>query len=62
MREGGLAITTHIVMAATRGLLLANNRNMLAEYGGHVKINRAWAQSFLKRIGYKLLYQRASTT
>ena len=45
-REGGGAITTHIVMAATRDLLLASNRNMLVEYEGHVKINRAWAQSF----------------
>ena len=25
---------------------------MLVEYGGHVKINRAWAQSFLERMGY----------
>ena len=50
-REGGGAITTHIVMAAIRGLLLANNRNMLVEYGGHVEINRAWAKSFLERMG-----------
>ena len=39
-------------MAATRGLLLASNRNMLVEYGGHVKINKAWVQSFLERMDY----------
>ena len=46
-------------MAATRGLLLASNGNMLVEYGGHVKINRARAQSFLERMGY---VKRKSTT
>ena len=59
MREGGGAITTHIVMAATTGLLLASNRNMLVEYGRH-KINRAWAQSFLERMGY--VKQKATTS
>ena len=47
-------------MAATRGLLLASNRNMLVEYGGHVNINRAWAQSFLERMGY--VKRKATTT
>ena len=46
-------------MAAARGLLLASNRNMLVEYGGHVQINRAWAQSFLERMGY---VKRKATT
>ena len=35
-REGGGAVTTRIVMAAARGLIMATNRNMLMEYGGHV--------------------------
>ena len=51
-REGGGAVTTRIVMAAARGLLLGSNRNALAEYGGHVRINRPWAQSLLERMGY----------
>ena len=51
-RRWGYYITTHIVMAAISGLLLASNKTRLVEYGGHVKINRAWAQSFLERIGY----------
>ena len=58
------AVTTRIVMAAARGLLLASNRNILAEYGGHVHINRPWAQSLLERMGYvseKLQRQKAST-
>ena len=52
LQEGGGAITTYIVIAATRGLLLACNRNMLVEYGGHVHLNRYWAQGLLKRIGF----------
>ena len=58
-REGGGAVTTRIVMAAARGLLLASNRNILAEYGGDVRINRPWAQSLLERMGY---VKRKATT
>ena len=58
MRRRG-ALTTQIVMAAARGLLLASNRNILAEYGGHVRINRPWAQSLLERMGY---VKRKATT
>ena len=35
-REGGGTVTTRIVMAAARDLIMATNRNMLMEYGGHV--------------------------
>ena len=58
-REGGGAVTTRIVMAAARGLIMATNRNMLMEYGGHVRINRSWAQSVLERMGY---VKRKATT
>ena len=47
-------------MAAARGLLLASSRNVLAEYGGHVRINRPWAQSLLERMGY--VKQKATTS
>ena len=52
LREGGGAITTCIVMTTTRGLLLACNRSMLVEYGGHVHLNRHWAQALLERMGF----------
>ena len=58
-REGGGAVNTRIVMAAARGLIMATNRNMLMEYGGHVRINRPWAQSVLERMGY---VKRKATT
>ena len=37
--RGGEAVTTRIVMVAARGLLLASNRNVLAEYGGLVCVS-----------------------
>jgi len=37
--NGGLVIA-RIAMAATRALLLAENRHKLMEYGGHIKLNR----------------------
>ena len=48
-----------MVMGAASGLLLASNRNMLAENGGHVCINRPWAQSPLERMQY--VKQKAMT-
>ena len=40
------------MMAATKDLLLASNRNILAEYGGHVQLSRHWAQALLERMGF----------
>ena len=45
---------------SSKGLLLAGNRNILAEYGEHVRINRPWAQSLLERMGY--VKQKATTS
>ena len=44
VREGGGAISSMIVMAAARGILLKCNRGMLVDYGGHIELNRYWAQ------------------
>ena len=52
LREGRGTITTRIVMAATKGLLLVSNRNIPVEYGGHVQLNNHWAQALLERMGF----------
>ena len=37
---------------AARDILLTCNRSMLAEYGGHVELNRFWAYSLLRRMKF----------
>ena len=59
VREGGGAVSTRIVMAAARGLLLKYDSGMLAEFGGPVQINRFWAHSLLHRMKF---VQRKATT
>ena len=52
-------MSARITMAAARGILLKCNRAKLAEFGGHVEINRQWAHSLLKRMKF---VQRKATT
>ena len=54
-------------MAATKGLLLASNRNILVEYGDHIHLSRYCAQAllesmeFVKRKGTTYKSKRAVT-
>ena len=59
VREGCGVVSSKIVMAAARGMLLASDRSKLAEYGGHILLNRHWAYSFLRRMNF---VQRRATT
>ena len=52
-------MTAGIAIAAARGLILAENKNKLFEYGGHIKFNRSWAYGLFGRMG---LVQRKPTT
>ena len=45
-------ISSMIVMAAARGILLKCNQRMLAECGGHIELNRFWARSLLRRTNF----------
>ena len=60
LRSAGTPVNTAIVMASAKGLILASNRSLLVEYGGHVCLTTAWAKSLMKRMG--LVYRKASTT
>ncbi len=49
VREGGGVISSRIVMATAKGIVLSCDKSKLVEYGGHI---RYWAYSLLthKRI------------
>ena len=52
-------MSARIAMAAARGILLKCDRTKLAEFGGHVELNRQWAHSLLKQMKF---VQRNSNT
>ena len=60
VREGGGVINTAITMAAAAAIVKKQDRNLLAENGGHIRITKTWAKSFLQRIGY--VKRRGSST
>eukprot|EP00058_Branchiostoma_floridae_P021012 XP_002606502.1 hypothetical protein BRAFLDRAFT_91915 [Branchiostoma floridae] len=47
-----------LVMSAARGIMLQKDRSLLSEFGGHIDITKAWANSVLDRMNY---VQRKST-
>ena len=51
INNGGL-LTAAVAIDTARGLLLAENQNKLAEFGGHIDLNRHWAYSQYKRMGF----------
>ena len=59
IREGGGVVSARITMAAARGIVMSCDRNMLAEFGGHVDLNRNWAYALLRRMKF---VQRKGTT
>ena len=59
VQEGGGALSARIVMAAAIDILLKCDRTKLAEYGGHVHLNRGWAHSL---VGWMNFVQRKVTT
>ena len=52
VRDAGGVVTARIAVAAARGILLSCDRSKLAEFGGHVTLNRFWAYSLLKRMNF----------
>ena len=59
VREGGGVISSRIVMAAAKGIVLSSEKLKLVEYGGHININRHWAYSLLTRM--KFVKRKATT-
>ena len=52
VRVGDGVISTRIAVAVAKGILVASNCNMLAEFGGPVELNRQWAYSLFKRMQF----------
>ena len=59
VRNSGGVINSVIVMAARKGIVLANDRSLLVENGGHIGITKSWATSLLRRMG---MVKRKGTT
>jgi len=60
LREGGGVVSVHIVIGAARGILKAHDKFKLEEFGGHIHLNRPWANSLLHRM--KFVQRKATTT
>ena len=52
MRGHGTPIGTSIIMGIGRGIMLKHNRTGLKEFGGLVNLNKEWAKSVLRRMGF----------
>ena len=59
LREKGCVINTAIVIAATKGILLSQDRTRLQEFGGPATLSPTWAKSLLTRMNFT---QRRGTT
>ena len=59
LRESGASVSARIVVAAARGIIMSYDKDMLEEFGGHVRLNRHWAHSMMSRISF--VKRRGST-
>ena len=59
IRSKGGTLTAAVAIGAARVLILAENRSKLAEFGGYIDLNRQWAYSLFKRMGF---VRRKATT
>ena len=60
IREQGGVITASVVVAAARGILMATNKSLLVEFGGHLSLSRHWAYHLLNRM--KFVRRKATTS
>ena len=49
-RELGAAVSTELVMATARGVVICHDANLLAENGGYIDITKDWAKRILQRM------------
>ena len=56
----GAIVNSAIVKATARGLVRASDKKLLAEFGGHVTLTKAWSHSLLSRMGW--IKRRGSST
>ena len=49
LRNSGAVVNSAITKAVARGYLLAKDRSLLREFGGHIELTKDWAISLLRR-------------
>ena len=59
LRTAGTPVNVPVVLAAAEGIVTAKNRSILSKYCGHIELNRTWAVSILRRMGF--VQRRGST-
>ena len=52
LRERQTAISSTVVAGLGQGLLLKHNKTLLNEYGGPLELNKSWAHSVLRQMGF----------
>ena len=58
-QELGTAVSTAVVMAIARGVVISHDSNLLAENGGYIDITKDWAKRLLQRMN---MVKRQGTT
>ena len=59
LRRAGTPVSVPLVLAAATGLVVAKDRTLLKQHGGHLELKRSWGISLMKRMGY--VQRRGST-
>ena len=52
LRNAGSVVNRHILIAGAKGIVEFNDRSLLSENGGPIALDRSWAESFLRRLGF----------
>ena len=52
LRKSGDIVNGQILIAGAKGILQQKAKNLLRENGGHIDLDRPWAESFLRRVEY----------
>ena len=63
LRLKGAPVSSSVICSVARGVILANERSLLLENGGHVDLNIDWSRQVLYRfdsIGRKMSYRMAT--
>ena len=50
LRMKGTPITASIITATVQGIVIANDRSLLFQHGGHINLNSDWARNILYRM------------
>jgi len=65
LRLKGVPVSSSVICAIARGMIMANDRSLLVENGGSIQLNRNWARKILYRMettGEKLVRRMGTTS